>query len=461
VYAETNYMKNLDILVVYRMNNILKIRFDARIKEGLIRRDTLYKPTMSSPNAYKAYNNLYFISFVLINNQDLNKAIGMELNNQERQLVFLNVREFNSYIKYLKGREDLPKITQEERDEPGGIIEKNINYLLQLFFGNKASFYLGDKEYTIQSYEWDRVFNYVNQSAEIKLRFLLTEGKDSGFMQSVGVSCAQKWDSIKADYAFLMGFKADPNKSKEENEKAKQEWKDTYAMKEIDAPYTMQPTMRKKSPDYLRSKSKLYTPTSTDSATVQAAKIQAQTRLAVEKMKAEERKRERLYEQKKQEEAKKKEKEQQEKITNEINDAKAKQQKISQTLKEYNEKKTFIDDKMKSYKAEQDRKIKSAKTKKETKSLQGNLNKKMALIDNLDNKMRSLKSVQNLDPTRDYEKINNTEINNKYQKAKSLLDDLVKKPWGDFDKKRQPPRSVKNKPPKSGGYKKRTLKRKI
>ncbi len=250
---------------------------------------------------------------------------------------------------------------------------------------------------------------------------------------------------------------------KEENEKAKQEWKDTYSMKEIDAPYTMQPTTRNNNPDYLRSKSKLYTPTSSDSATVQAAKIQAQTRLAVEKMKAEERKRERLYEQKKQEEAKKKEKEQREKITNEINDAKAKQQKISQTLKEYNEKKTIIDDKMKLYEAEQNRKIQSAKTKKETKSHQGNLNKKMALIDNLDNKMRSLKSVQNLDPTRDYEKINNTEINNKYQKAKSLLDDLddAKKPWGDFDKKRLPSRSVKNKPTKSGGYKKRTLKRKI
>ena len=443
------------------MNNILKIRFDARIKEGLIRRDTLYKPMMSSPNAYKAYNNLYFISFVLINNQDLNKAIGMELNNQERQLVFLNVREFNSYIKYLKGRDNLPKITQEERDEPGGIIEQNITYLLQLFFGNKASFYLGDKEYTIQSYEWDRVFNYANQNAEIKIRFLLTEGKDTGFMQSVGVSCAQKWDSIKADFAFLTGFKTDPSKSKEENEKAKQEWKNTYAMKEVDAPYTMQPTIRNNNPDYLRSKSKLYTPTSTDSATVQAAKIQAQTRLAVEKMKAEERKKERLYEQKKREEEEKKEKAKQEKITKEINDAKEKQQKISQTLKEYNDKMKFIDNKMKSYAAEQKSKMTNAKTQKETKSLQGNLNKKKALIDNLENKMRALEYVQNLDPTRDYEKINNTEISTKHQKAKSLLDDLAKKPWGDFDKKRQPSRSAKNKPPNSGGYKKRTLKRKI
>ena len=288
---------------------------------------------------------------------------------------------------------------------------------------------------------------------------MLTEGKDSGFMQSVGVSCAQKWDSIKADYAFLMGFKSDPNKSKEENEKAKQEWKDTYAMKEVDAPYTMQPTMRKKSPDYLRSKSKLYTPTSSDSATVQAAKIQAQTRLAVEKMKAEERKRERLYEQKKREEEEKKEKEEQEKITKEINDAKAKQQAIRETLKDYNEKSKTIDEKMDKYKKEQAPNLKNAKTKKEEQRATGNLNRKQTLIDNLNNKMRALKSIQNLDPIRDYEKINNTEISTKHQKAKSLLDDLVEKPWGDFDKRKSKRLTEKSK--KSGGYKKRTLKRKI
>ena len=54
-------MKNLDILVVYKlfMNNkaILNITFDARIKDGLIKRGAEYKPIMSAPNAYKIYNN--------------------------------------------------------------------------------------------------------------------------------------------------------------------------------------------------------------------------------------------------------------------------------------------------------------------------------------------------------------------------------------------------------------------
>lgn len=437
--------------------SLLKIKFDARIKEGLIRRDTLYKPFMSSPNAYKSYNNIYFIPFVLINKDDLNKAIGLKLNEQEMQSVFLNISQYNSYINYLTGKENLQKLTKKEREEPGGIIEKNIRFLLDLFFGNKSSFYLGDKEYTIQSYEWGRQFDYVNNSAEIKIRLLLSEGKNNDFMQSVGVSCAEKWDAIKADYAFLRGFKEDPLKSKEANEMAKKEWKETYAMKEVDAPYTLQPTARKNNPDSLRSKTKIYTPKSSDSAQVQAAKIQSQTRLAVEKMRADERKRDRLYEQKLREEEEKKETEKQTKLTKEINDAKAKQQAIRETLKDYNEKSKTIEEKKTKYEEEQAPNLKDSKPKRQQQKARGKLNRKQTLIDNLENKMRALKSIQNLDPMRDYEKINNTEISTKHQKAKSLLDELVKKPWGDFDRMKQPARTVKN---PSGGYKKRTLKRK-
>jgi hypothetical protein len=270
---------------------ILNIKFDARIKDGLIKRNDTYKPSMSSPNVYTTYKNIFFVPFVLINNADLDEAIGMKLNNQERQLVFLNISQFNSYVKYMTGRNDLAKKTQEEREAPGGIIEKNIRFILDLFFGNKAPFYLGDKTYTIQSYEWDRVFDYNNNSASIKLRFLLSEGKETGFMKSVEVSCAQKWDSIKADYAFLRGFKSDPEKSTEENDEAKKAWKEEYAAKEKDAPYTKQPMVKGKSIDSLRMSTKnnssgLPVAQRVPPTQLQAVNVQAQSAIAIEKNRA-------------------------------------------------------------------------------------------------------------------------------------------------------------------------------
>jgi len=276
-------MKNLDILVVYKlfMNNtsVLNITFDARIKDGLIKRDAVYKPIMSAPNAYKIYNNIKWFQSDLINNEDLDEAMGTKLNKQGRQMVFLNTQQFNSYVKFMVGKKALSKKMQDDIAKPGGIIEKNIRYLLEIFFGSKSTLYLGDKEYTIQGYEWDRTFTPAGDGTpkKIKLRFLLSHGKDKGFMKSVEVSCAQKWDSIKDDYAFLTGFKSDPLKLKEyeeepalskeenaaakkqwdednkaendaitkawetKNEQDKQAWKKKRALNEKDAPYTKMP----------------------------------------------------------------------------------------------------------------------------------------------------------------------------------------------------------------------------
>ena len=263
------------------MNNqaILNITFDARIKDGLIKRGAEYKPIMSAPNAYKIYNNIKWFQSGLINNKDLDEAMGTKLNKPGRQMVFLSIQQFNSYVKFMSGKEELSEEMKNDLSKSGGIIEKNISYLLETFFGNKSSLYLGDKEYTIQGYEWDRTFTPVGDGTpkNIKLRFLLSEGKEKGFMKSVEVSCAQKWDSIKNDFAFLTGFKSAPLELKEyeknpylsneqnaaekkqwdednkvendaiteawkaKNEQDKANWKNKRATNEKDAPYTKIP----------------------------------------------------------------------------------------------------------------------------------------------------------------------------------------------------------------------------
>lgn len=275
-----------------RKKNILKINFDARLKEGLIKRDSKYKPFMSSPNAYRMYDAIFFTPYVLITDNDLDAAIGIKLNREEKQLVFLKNSQFNSYVKYMATKDNIEKYTMDKLQEPGGVIEKNINYLLKLFFGNKAPFYLGDKEYTIQNYEWNRDFNLSNQSeapnVSIFLRFLLTEGKKTSFMDSVNVSCAQKWDSIKADYAFLLGFKNDPELTSKENEEAKKKWKQDYAAKEKDAPYKLQPTSSK-GPNALRRTTKTSTiPSSYSEQQLQASREKSRNQLTLAKMQSRE-----------------------------------------------------------------------------------------------------------------------------------------------------------------------------
>lgn len=279
-----------------KKTNVLIIKFDARLKEGLIKRDAEYKPYMSSPNVYRMYNSIYFTPYVLIDNKDLDAAIGSKLNREDKQLVFLKSQQFNSYVKYMASRDDLPEKSMEQLEEPGGIIERNIKFILELFFGNKALFYLGDKEYTVQGYEWNRDFRLSNKgespNVEINLRFLLSEGKDSSFMKSVEVSCAQKWDSIKADYAFLTGFKENINLSKKENEEAKKKWKEEYAAQERDAPYTKQPTATK-GPNLLRKKN-IRTPLSYNEQQLQSARERSRSQMALAKLQAEEAKKARI-----------------------------------------------------------------------------------------------------------------------------------------------------------------------
>lgn len=239
-----------------RKKHILIIDFDARIKEGIIKRNERYKPVMSSPNAYKLYNAIYFTPSVLISDKSLEEFIGKKLSREDKQLIFLNNSQYNNFLKFLVKKNN-PKLNLTELSKPGNIIEKNINFILNLFFGEKSILYLGDKEYTISNYEWNKVFtlikpntltqefipspkNIIVPNVKINIRFLLKEGKETNFMDSVSVSCAQKLQAIKNDYLFLTEYDGTTDKEKE---KFKQQQSDN----EEDAPFYMRPSKNNKS----------------------------------------------------------------------------------------------------------------------------------------------------------------------------------------------------------------------
>lgn len=272
-----------------RTKGIMNITFSARIKDGLIKRDAVYKPVMSAPNAFRMYDAIFFTPHVLISDKHLNEAIGSKLTIQDKKMVFLNNAQYNSYMKFILGL-NLPKKDIKELEKPNGVIEKNIRFIADLFFGHKAPFYLGDKEYTIESYEWDRTFDFVESDSNVKLnlRFLLSEGKETSFMKSVEVSCAQKWQAIRDNYAFLTTFKepTDPGAIPD----AKKAWKAEHAAKEKDAPYAKQPTAPTAAA--LRANRNQYNPSSPPMAQAykvqaQAYNVQAKSNIAVAKIQAE------------------------------------------------------------------------------------------------------------------------------------------------------------------------------
>lgn len=254
-----------------RKKHVLLIDFDARIKEGIIRRQDKYKPSMSAPNAYRLYDAIYFTPAILITGKELDNFAGKSLSKEEKQLIFLDNKQYNAFLKYLTTLNE-KKYNIETLAKPDGIIQKNISYMLNLFFGNKSLFYLGDKEYTIVSFEWNKTFELIEPgtistpfqpgksrttktpNVKINIRFLLNEGKETSFMQSVDVACAQKLQAIKDDYNFLTGYKGTTDKEKED-------WKNKQRDAEKDAPYYQRPGVYKK--NNLRGQFQKKTPKST------------------------------------------------------------------------------------------------------------------------------------------------------------------------------------------------------
>ena len=218
--------------------NILSIKFDARIDEGLLVRDKEYTPLMSAPNANRIYQTVYFTPDVKLDNKLLNKFIGKEtLSNEERQLIFLNNKTYTHFLSYISTNMSTNPGTNSIDDS---IVKSNIEFILGIFFGHKALFYIGDKEYSIEQFIWDHKWNKSTPKSNIptinvKIRLLLSEGRNSTFMKSVEVSCAQKWQTIIDDYSFLTGYTKDPT-----NQDEKDLWKKEHSFKEKDAPYSKQ-----------------------------------------------------------------------------------------------------------------------------------------------------------------------------------------------------------------------------
>ena len=189
-------------------NNILKITFDASTINGIISKDIRYTPSMSNSVLYNSFPNILFIPSIKLGKNLFDKDLGVE----DIKKVFLSSFQFNNFLTRLKEKKMYKPISINQA-KTKGIIYNNIKFILELFFKKGDKLNINTKPYIINNYKWNNKYNIVpvsdkkNPMVEIKLTFVLHDGKELSFIDSTKLNCMQKKQDIVNDYYSLIGLK--------------------------------------------------------------------------------------------------------------------------------------------------------------------------------------------------------------------------------------------------------------
>ena len=195
-------------------NNILKIRFDASTINGIISKDIRYTPSMSNSVLYNSFPNILFIPSIKLGKNLFDKDLGVE----DIKKVFLSSFQFNNFLTRLKEKKMYKPISINQA-KTKGIIYNNIKFILELFFKKGDKLNINTKPYIINNYKWNNKYNIVPVSdkktpmVEIKLTFVLHDGKEMSFIDSTKLNCMQKKQDIINDYYSLVGLKPPTEKT--------------------------------------------------------------------------------------------------------------------------------------------------------------------------------------------------------------------------------------------------------
>jgi hypothetical protein len=114
-----------------------------------------YNPKMSYPSTTSS--NVYFSPFIKLSETDLLPDISLLSNSKELPKksfdIFFNEKNFNELLqkKVDQNNDNFLKIEQSCKDK---VIDNNIKNILNILFKSGNLFYIKDKPYTINNYEW-------------------------------------------------------------------------------------------------------------------------------------------------------------------------------------------------------------------------------------------------------------------------------------------------------------------
>ena len=188
-------------------NNILKIIFDASTINGVIIKDMNYSPSMSNPQLYRMFPNIFFIPTIKLSRSMFDK----DLSEDDIKKIFMSSAQLDNFITRLQEKKLYVPINLVDAQKKG-IVYNNIKFLLDLFFKKKDTFFIYQKQYIINSNNWNNKYVLTpvpGQKApivEIRINFVLHEGKELSFIDSTRLNCLQKKKNIVNDYYYLVGL---------------------------------------------------------------------------------------------------------------------------------------------------------------------------------------------------------------------------------------------------------------
>lgn len=202
-------------------DNILIVNLNMNTNGGSIGQNIRYTPEMSNPQVYKEYPNILFIPTIKLEQNIFNQTIETmsHLGSFDKRKIFLSPTLFSNFIATIQNKYKYKKISLTEAKDKG-IINHNIMFLLNLFFGKGQTLRWSGGTYTINNYNWNsgfkekQVLNKPTPIYIVSIDVQLIKGDNPSFLDFARSGCLAKKNDIINHY-FELAIKKNADNEKQ------------------------------------------------------------------------------------------------------------------------------------------------------------------------------------------------------------------------------------------------------
>lgn len=205
-------------------DNILIVNLNMNTNGGSIGQNIRYTPEMSNPQAYKEFPDILFIPTIKLEQKIFNQTVETmsHLGSFDKRKIFLSPTLFSNFIATIQNKYKYKKISLTEAKDKG-IINHNIMFLLNLFFGKGQPLVRSGVIYTINNYIWNSGFKekpVLNKPTPIYIVSVdvqLIKGDNPSFLDFARSGCLSKKNEIINHYFELTTKKNDGDVNDNDN----------------------------------------------------------------------------------------------------------------------------------------------------------------------------------------------------------------------------------------------------
>lgn len=191
-------------------DNILIVNLNMNTNGGSIGQNIRYMPEMSNPQVYAEYPDILFIPTIKLEENIFNQTVETigYLGSIDKRKIFLSPALFSNFIATIQNKYKYKKITLKDA-KTKGIINHNIMFILNLFFGKGRTIKWSDITYTIYNYKWNSGFKEDNIEGKqspiyrVTVDVQLIKGDSPSFVDFARTGCLAKKNDIINHYFEL------------------------------------------------------------------------------------------------------------------------------------------------------------------------------------------------------------------------------------------------------------------